>query len=328
MPTNLPPDYYKAEEEYRSASSPDEKIAWLEEMYSLVPKHKGTDHLRADLRRKMSKLKKAGEGGKKGPGRQVSPYQIDREGAGQIPLVGPANTGKSSLVKALTNAEPDVAPYPFTTWGPTPGMMPIENIQVQLVDIPPIDGEHIEGEMINLLRKSDMLLLVIDLQAYPIEQIESTLEFLEGYRIYPDYLRGEEEGMRLKFVPIVIVVNKADDESLDDDFAVLSELVDTECPLIPVSAETGRHFDRLKEIVFEKLDVIRVYSQPPGKEPNFNEPFVMKRGGTLEEFAGKVHKDFLDNLKSARVWGSTSFDGQMVSRDYVLEDGDVVELKT
>ncbi len=328
MPTNLPPDYYKAEEQFRNASTTPEKIAWLEEMYSLVPKHKGTDHLRADLRRKLSKLKTASESGK-GAARQASVYHIDREGAGQVVVLGPANSGKSALVAALTNADPEVAAYPFSTWGPTPGMMPIDNIQVQLIDTPPLDGEFVEPELYNLIRRADMALLVVDLQADPISQIENTLAALAERRIVPQHLGEQYEGeLRMKIMPILGVVNKTDTEAQDEDFEVLCELLEgKECPLIPLSVVEGRHIERLKQAVFDKLNIMRVYSRPPGAEPNFELPFVLKRGSTVEDFAGKVHQDFRENLKSARVWGSTSFDGQMVSRDYVLSEGDVVELK-
>ena len=329
MPTNLPPDYYKAEEQFRKATTNQEKIAWLEEMLSIMPKHKGTDHLKSDLRRKISKLKEAGEGKKGGPGRQVSAFHIDKEGAGQVAVLGPANTGKSALVDALTNATPEVAPYPFSTWSPTPGMMQYENVQIQLIDTPPLDGEHIEPELFNLIRNADMALLVVDLQADPIEQIENTLAFLEERRIIPKHLQeGHEGGLRIKYMPILGIVNKTDDEKNDADFEVLCELMEgDECPLIPISVTEARNLDRMKQSIYEKLGIMRIYSRPPGKEPNYDEPFVLEIGSTVEEFAGKVHQDFRKNMKSAKVWGSGAFDGQMVSREYVLQDGDEVELK-
>lgn len=329
MPTNLPPDYFKAEEQFRAATTTEEKIAWLETMYSLVPKHKGTDHLRADLRRKISRLKE-GAKARKGAARQASPYHIDREGAGQVVVIGPANSGKSSLVAALTNAEPEVAPHPFSTWGPTPGMMSFENVQIQLVDTPPLDAGFLDPEMINLLRRADLLMLVVDLQAFPIEQIERCKEILRSHRIVAVDHPEEAEGMlRATLKPFLIVVNKTDDERRDADFDALCELMEGEtCPLVPYSAVTGYHLDDLKRAIFERLDVIRVYARPPGKEPDFTAPFVLKAGSTVEDFAAKVHQDFLRNLKSARVWGSTAFEGQMVARDYVLQDGDVVELRT
>jgi ribosome-interacting GTPase 1 len=327
MPTNLPPDYFKVEELYREAQTNEEKIRYLEEMMAIVPKHKGTDHLRADLRRKLAKLKEASET-KKGTGRQVSPFHIEKEGAGQVTLVGPTNAGKSALVAALTNAAPDVAEYAFTTWTPTPGMMEAENVQIQLIDTPSLDREHIEGELINLIRRADLLLLVVDLQAFPIEQIESTIAFLEERRIAP--LRRQERYVGehgFVFIPLLIVVNKCDDESTDEDFEVLCELLEEDWPLIPISAAMSRNFDRLRQAVFEQLEIMRIYAKPPGKEVDLSRPFVLKKGSTVEEFAGKVHKDFLENLKSARVWGSATHDGLMVSRDHVLHDGDVVELR-
>lgn len=327
MPTNLPPEYFEVEERYRAAKSPEEKAELLEELLSTIPKHKGTDKLRADLRRRLSKLKSAAQTRKSSGIR--SAYQIDKEGAGQVVLVGPPNVGKSALVAALTNASPEVAEAPYTTWAPTPGMMPVEDVQVQLIDTPPVNPEFIEPELLNLLRRADLILLVVDLQSYPIEHLEETVGILQENRILPCHLRERcPEEQRVSFKPFLVLANKADDESFDEDFEVLCELVGDEWQLIPVSAATGRNFERFKQVVFEQLGIVRVYAKPPGEEPDYGAPFVLKRGSTVEELAGKVHKDFLENLKSARVWGSSDFEGQMVSRDYVLHDGDVVELKT
>ncbi len=328
MPTNLPPECQKIEERYRAADTPEEKIACLEELLATIPKHKGTDHLRADYRRKLAKLKEASETGK-GAGRYTSPFHIDKEGAGQVVLVGPTNAGKSALVKALTNAIPEVGDYPFTTWTPTPGMMTVENVQVQLIDTPSLDREHVEGELVNLIRRADLILLVVDLQAFPIEQIENTIAFLEERRIAPLRLKERYEGQSgSTFTPLLVVVNKCDDAEADEDFRALCDLLEEDWPMIPVSATMGRNFDGLKQAVFERLEIMRVYSKPPGREADLSTPFVLKKGSTVEDLAGKVHKDFLENLKSARVWGSAAFDGQMVSRDHVLQDGDVVELRT
>ncbi len=130
MPTNLPPDYFQVEKRYREAQSPAEKAALLEEMLSIVPKHKGTDHLRADLRRQLSKLKGESQSRKK-HGVHQTIYHVEREGAGQAALIGAPNAGKSSLVAALTRATPEISEVPFTTRRPVPGMMPFENIQPQ-----------------------------------------------------------------------------------------------------------------------------------------------------------------------------------------------------
>lgn len=327
MPTNLPPEAAEAERRYRAAESVEEKIACLEEYLSLIPKHKGTDHLRADLRRKLSKLKSAAQTRKK-LSKQVSAYHIDQEGAGQVMVVGLPNVGKSALVAALSNATPEVSDAPYTTWEPTPGMMLVENVQIQLIDTPPLNEDFVDPEMLNLIRRADIVLVVVDLQTFPIQQLEDAIAILEENRIVPLHLQDRYASeQRLTFKPFLVLVNKVDDESYDDDFEVLCELLEDEWPLIPISATTGRNLDRFMWAVFEQLDIVRVYSRPPGQEPNFDSPFVMKRGGTVEEFARKVHKDFYDRLKAARVWGSGVYDGQMVGRDHILDDGDVVELR-
>jgi small GTP-binding protein len=328
MPTNLPPDALEAEKRYRDAETVEEKIASLEEYISLIPKHKGTDHLRADLRRKLSRLKESAPA-RKGASKQASAFHIDREGAGQVVVVGTTNVGKSALIAALTNATPEVSEVPYTTWEPTPGMMDVEDVPIQLIDTPPLSHDYVDPEFMNLVRRSDLVLVVIDLQAFPLQELEDAATILDRYRIVPLHRRDRTDAeRRLTFKPFLVAVNKADDESLDEDFEVLCELLEEEWPLVPVSAVTGRNLDQLGRAVLERLNVIRVYSKPPGKEPNMSAPFVMKKGGTVEEFAGKVHKDFLDQLKAARVWGSGVYDGQMVSRDHVLHDGDVVELRT
>lgn len=327
MPTNLPPDAQEAERRYREAETVEEKVAALEEYISLIPKHKGTDHLRADLRRKLSKLKEAAQARKKS-GKQASPFHIDREGAGQVVIAGMTNVGKSSLVVALTNAQPQVSEAPYTTWEPTPGMMDIDNVPVQLIDTPPLSREFVDPEMLNLIRRADLLLLMIDIQTFPLQQLEDALAILDDNRIVPEeYQTREDDGRRLVRKPVLVVVNRTDDERLDGDFEVLCELVEGDCPFIPVSALNGRGLDRLKQAIFQKLGIMRVFAKPPGRPPDLSAPFVLPLGSTVEDLAAKVHRDFYAHLKSARVWGSGVHDGQMVGRDHVLREGDIVELR-
>lgn len=327
MPTNLPPEAIDAEKRYRAAESVADKIACLEEYIGLIPKHKGTDKLRAALRKRLSKLKTSSQG-RTGVSRRDSAFRVEREGAGQAVMVGPTNVGKSALLAALTNAAPEVSAAPFTTWKPTPGMMLIENVQIQLVDTPPLDRGFVEPELVNLIRQSDLILLVVDLQTDPVEQLENTIAFLQERRIVPlCWSDRYAEKSRLAFKPLLVLANKSDDEDSDEVFEIFLELLDYDWPSLAVSATTGRNLERLKQGVFERLGVMRVYSKPPGREHDPSSPFVLERGGTVEEFARKVHKDFYEKLKSARVWGSAAFDGQMVQRDYVLHDGDVVELR-
>ena len=327
MPTNLPPDYFEAETLYKEAQTPEEKVARLEEMISTIPKHKGTDHLRADWRRRLAKLKEAAQTRKK-TGGQVSPYVIDKEGAGQVVVLGPANAGKSALVAALTNARPEVSAAPFSTWSPTPGMMLVDNVQIQLIDTPPLNADYIDPEMINLIRRADYLLLVLNLQTNPDQQLEQIIQILESYRIIPDHRESlYDSKIGLAFKPLLVLANKCDDEDTVEVYELFCELMDHEWNCLPVSAETGRNLGLLKQRLFDELGIIRIYSKAPGKEPDRSAPFVMKKGSTIEEFARKIHKDFYEKLTFARVWGSSLFDGQMVQRDYVLQDEDVVELR-
>lgn len=326
MPTNLPPQYFKVEKRYRAARETQEKIDCLEEMLSIAPHHKGTEKLRADLRTRLSKLR-AGPQTSKGASRQESLFHVDKEGAGRVAVVGPVNVGKSALVAALTHATPEVSEYPHTTRIPIPGMMPVEDIQIQLIDTPALSREYMDPELPNLIRMADLLLLVVDLQANPIQQLEDAIELLGEHRTAPFHLQERYAGQaRMTFMPLLVAVNKNDDENLDEDFEIFCELLEEEWVLLPVSAASGRNLEQLNRLVFEKLEIIRIYSKRPYKDPDLTKPFVLKKGDTVEEFAGEVHRDFLEKLKNARIWGCGVYDGQMVKRDHVLHDGDVVEL--
>ena len=326
MPANLPPPYFEAENRYREAKTPEEAIAALEEMLAIMPKHKGTDKLKADLRRRISKLKSKKQSKKK-LGKKDREYKIEREGVGQVALIGLPNVGKSALVTALTNADPQVADFPHTTWKPTPGMMYFEDIQIQLIDTPPINKEYMEPWFFDLARNSDIILIVVDVQTDPIQQLEDTASFLAEHKIAPlkrAHLYEGQVGWRL--LPFLVIVNKDDDRSTEENFEIFKSLLEDNWPLIPVSAKTGNNFEVLKKTLFDTLEIIRVYTKTPGKEPDLNEPFVLKKGSKMEDLASKVHKDFLEKLKYARVWGKEVYDGQMVHKDHVLHDGDIVEI--
>jgi ribosome-interacting GTPase 1 len=301
VPTNLPPEYYEADKRYRAAQSPAEKIASLEALISTIPKHKGTDHLRAGLRQRLSKLKSTAET-KKSLGRYDSAYNI-------------------------TNASPEVADFPHTTWSPTPGMMPVENIQIQLIDTPPLSRDYVAPDFLDLMRRVDLMLIVVDVQNDPLQQLEDTVAILSEHGLAPRHLQAKyPDQLRLTFIPCLVVANKNDDEQSDENVEIFCELLEETWPLLPVSTMTGRQLERLKACVFEALEIIRVFTKAPGQEPDFTAPFVLEKGGTVLDLAEKIHHDFVDKLKIARVWGKVDFDGQMVKRDHVLHDGDVVEL--
>jgi len=327
MPANLPPEYFEADKRYREAKTTEEKISTLEILYGTIPKHKGTDKLRADIRRRIAKLKDEAQAHKHA-GRHESAFHVEREGAGQAVLAGAPNAGKSSLLAALTHARPEVADYPFTTWNPTPGMMPVHDIQVQLVDTPPLSREHVEHALFDLIRNADLLLAVVDLTRSPSEQVHEISSILSGHRIFPEPLKAAgAEDLHPVFLPTLVVANKNDDDQTDPEARALAAELGDAWPVLPVSAATGRNLDRFKLRVFDALGIVRVYSKPPGKKPEMESPFVLRRGSTVADFAAKVHHDFLEKLHSARIWGSGVRDGQLVGRDHVLCDGDVIELK-
>ena len=326
MPANLPPQYFEVEKRFREAKTPGEKVEALEEMLTIMPKHKGTDKLRADLRRKISRFKTESQQ-KKGVSRRESAYSIDKEGAAQVAVIGPANVGKSSLIATLTNATPEVADFPHSTWKPTPGMVSYENIQFQLVDTPPISPDYTDPWMADLIRRADIIVILLDLRKDAIDQLENTLSLLRELRVFPE---GEPIPEDLKKPPFIkrtlIVVNKMDEEEDKEDYEVFLELSETRLPSLGISTRTKRNLTAFIEMIYDVSGVIRVYTKAPGKDPDLNAPFVLPSECTLEGLAAKIHKDFLVKLKFARIWGKTVYDGQMVQRDYVLQDGDVVEM--
>jgi ribosome-interacting GTPase 1 len=323
MPANLPPEYYEAESRFKQAVTPQEKVTSLEALIATVPKHKGTDKLRADLRRRLSKLRV--ESAKKKKSGRGDLYTVEKQGAAQAALVGFANSGKSSLLAAVTNAHPVIADFPMSTVMPLSGMMPFEDIQFQLVDLPPIGNESTDGWVSGILRTADVLMLIVDLSEDPDVQAELLLDQLAEWKI--PMLKKDEKGGVKEFIsskPVIIVANKfdlADDEALKE----LIKKYESLYPIVNFSASQNKDIEELQKVVFESSHVIRVYSKEPGKKPDMATPFTLAEGSCVIDLAEIIHKDFIRNLKYACIWGSAKFDGQRVHKDYVLHDRDVVE---
>lgn len=322
MPTNLPPEYFSAEKRYKEAAAPSEKIAALEALISTVPKHKGTDKLRADLRKKLAQLRE--EAARKKKTGKGDLYSVEKQGAAQAVLAGFTNSGKSSLLKSLTNASPVVADYPMTTVMPLAGMMPFEDIQFQLVDLPPIGNESSDGWVSGIIRVADMVLLVIDLSDAPDIQAELLLGQFEQWRISLTKKTDSPEE-RGASKPVIIVANKSDLSSAEEGLRAITMRYGSLYPIISVSTVSFEGLEQLRTAVFEHAGVIRVYAKQPGKEADWSAPFVLKAGSTVLDLAGMIHKDFISSLKYACIWGSARFDGQRVQKDYMLHDRDVVE---
>ena len=324
MPTNVPPQYFEAEKQFREAKTTPEKIAALEAMLAIMPHHKGTDKLRAGLRKKLSKLRDEQE--RRKGGSRAALFSVKREGAGQVALVGCPNAGKSQLLAALTNAEPEVGDYPFTTQRPQAGMAVFENIQIQLVDLPPLSVEHTEHWAFNIMRGADALLLIIDLSQDPVSELETIREILQRQRII---LQGEETkdtepGSFIK--KWLLVGNKGDMPRSAEHAAIFKELYEERFPLTVISATEGSGVQGVCSQLFALLDVLRAYSKRPGHEPDLSNPVILKRGSTVLDLAKEIHKDFAAKLHYARIWGQGKYDGQRVNRDYILQDGDIIEL--
>lgn len=330
MPANLTPQYLEAERHFREAKTSAEKVACLEEMLRVIPRHKGTDKMRADLRRRLSKLKT--ETPQAGAAHRGSSLQVDKEGIGQVVLLGPPNVGKSALLGALTKATPEVSDYPFTTRKPMPGMVVFENVQIQLVDFPPLSRDYMEPWMSQIARNADALLLVVDLSdADVLEAVDLLTEVLEEWKIVPvarDLTPEERADLAAGIVPLrtLLLGNKADLPGSTDTWDVLQELYGERWPMLAASASNGQGLERLPLALYTLLDVVRVYTKAPGKKPDLTAPFTMPRGSTVVEVAAMVHKDFAEHLKFARIWGTEKYDGQMVPRAYVVQEGDVIEL--
>lgn len=344
MPANLTPEYKRAEQAYRAAQDERERLACLKEMLRTIPKHKGTEHLQADIKSRIKQLTDELSGPRKGAARTGPVHVIRPEGAAQIALLGPPNSGKSALHARLTGSRATVAPYPHSTQEPLPGMLPFEDIHFQLVDLPPITADYIDAWLPNALQPADAALLVVDLtDPACAESVEALIAQLDAKRIslvadWPGSRVGtttEEEDdderaldpFRIR-LPTLLVANKADLGFDPADLAVLEELIGLRLPHVAVSAETGKGLDAIAPFLFRELAIVRVYTKAPGKPPAMDKPFTVRRGATVLDVARLVHKDIAAALKYARIWGTGVFDGQQVGPEHVLHDRDVVELHT
>lgn len=316
MPANLPPDYFEEEKKLRQAKTIDEKISIIENMLAIIPHHKGTDKLIGALRARVSKLKEEREKRPQAQKKSDTLYNIKKDGAGQVLFVGFPNSGKSSIISMLSGEPLEVAEYPYTTRILHQRMMRYEDIQIQLVDTPAIGDESTSMWFGNMIRKADVVAITLALSDALDIEYELVMEEIKPHLPY----------MQNTAQQLLVVVNKLD---LTEYSKYLDEFEKTPCKdkkIIPVSAKNDVNLHRLKEIIFNSLEIIRVYSKMPGKKPDLDAPFVIRKGSSLLDCAGKIHKDFVEKLRYAKLWRKGRVEGMMVSRDFILEDRDIIEL--
>jgi uncharacterized protein len=344
MPTNVSPEYKKAEAEFRQARTTEDRLAGLREMLRTLPKHKGTEHLQADIRTRIKELTEELTGPRKGGARTGPAHVVHPDGAGQVALLGPPNSGKSALHARVTGSHAPVGPYPFTTQAPQPGMLPHLDVGIQLVDLPPVASEHPVPWLANALQPADAALLVVDLgDPACVEVVLELHDLLAARRVFltgdwtrPDEPAGdaaalgddEDDDPFAIRLPTLLVAAKADlVDHYDEELAAFRELTGRDYPSVTVSAETGAGLDAIGAFLFEHLGVVRVYTKIPGQPPDRSRPFTVRRGQTVEDVATLIHKDLVATLRWARLW-RREIEGLQVGKHHVVEDGDVLEIHT
>ncbi len=324
MPANVTAQYRNAESRFRTAKTVEDRRSALEEMLSSIPKHKGTEKMQADIKRRLARLRQEAE-------RHRSPkshaVHVDPEGAAQVVLLGPPNSGKSSLFAALTRATPTIADYPFSTTKPQPGMMVFEDAQIQLVDMPPVTSEHMDPWFANVVQGADAALLLADASTPgTLEGVEAVCERLAAVHLPLVKELPEDVDPREMPLPTLLVVSKADVVA-EGDMQVIEELYGELFTTVRFSANGRVGFQQLKLSLWQILQLVRVYTKPPGKKPDRLDPFVVHSGSTVMDLAARIHGDLANKLVYAKVWGG-KIEGQKVSREFELRDRDIVELAT
>jgi len=305
MPANLPPQFFELQRKLNQTKDIQEKIEILQEMLAICPKHKGTERVQEEIKKKIAKLKRTQP--KKVKREEI--YFVKKEGAGQVLILGVPNSGKTSLTNLLCKTNFKVADYPFTTQLPTPGMLKYENIRIQIVDAPPLTKNFKPGWLKNLARGADLILVLIDLENDPAGQIREIEEILEEWKI------GKEK--------VLFVGNKIDLEKGKENLERLRK----DFEIFGISTKEKIGIEELKRKIFDSLKIIRVYPKEPKKEIDFEKPFILKKGTKLADFVKEINEKWVEKFKGARLYEKNLKSFRIVGRDYVLKDGDIVEIK-
>lgn len=325
MPANLSPAFLAARDRLNRSKTDEERLDALQEMLATIPKHKGTEKMQADIRKRIAKLKEKAEQQRRSGKGGGAGYHVPREGAAQVALVGAPNAGKSSLLAALTRAAPEIAPYPMSTIRPLPGMMEFEDIQIQLVDLPPITREYTEGWAYSLVRLADTVALCVDLgNPDGLKEAEEVISVLSSRHTLLTTGPSRQVDWRVIEKRTVALGLRAD---LGPDRASLFRAwAEGRFPTAVSSAATQEGLEDVRLVIFRHSGVVRVYTKKPGQAPDLSRPYTIREGATVVNVVEQIHKDFVSRLRYVRLWGSGRFEGQHAPLDHVVQDKDIVEI--
>jgi len=300
MPINAGPEYFAAQKKYLSAQTLQEKIFYTEELIRTAPKHKGSENLLKELKTRLKKLKQQSKKSKKSG---VAKKGIRKEGF-QCALIGPPNSGKSSLLAKLTNAKPEIQPYPFTTTEPEIGTLDYGGVKAQIIDLPSIGSENFESSIVHT---ADCLLIVLE----NIQQLEEAYSHIKNPKASK-----------------IITINKTDLLSDNDLRKLNATLKSKKINGLAISCTTNHNIEQLKEKIFRQMHVIRVYTKEPGK-PKTSLPITLPENSTVKDAAESIRKSFSHQIKETRLTGpSSKFPNQRIGLTHKLKDLDTVEFHT
>jgi uncharacterized protein len=366
MPINAKPEYYKAEKKYYEAQTTAEKIKALEGMLSKAPSHKGAETLRAGIKQKLAKFR-----GQLDKDRQKSKNKgvkvvLKKEGAAQVILISTTNAGKSSILKQLTNANPKIKSYEYTTKKPEMGILDYKGVQIQIIEMPAIYEDFaykgLGPTYFSLMRSANLIIYVLDLTKDAREQLNILNAEFEKVNIrlnkQPPPITIKKVGLGgiefsgQNFLRFGVkkarqmlkesnyhnaIINIYGPINIEQFADALNESV-SYLPLLVIynksdlgikkgiSALTGEGIEKTKRDIWRAINMIKVYTKQPGKEKE-HPPIALKGQSNVKALAAEVHKDFLKKFKFARVWGkSAKHQGQRVGLEHRLRDEDIVEL--
>jgi len=306
MPINAHPDYFNAETEYYDANTDEDRLIALEKMTRTMPKHKGAETLRRNLRTRYKKLKQ--ELQKKAKKKAGSKKGIKKEDM-QAAIIGLTNSGKSSILKALTNARPKIASYGFTTTEPEIGTLHYKGCNIQIIDLPPIASEDFE---LGIMNNTDTLLIVVE----KIDEIKPTLAAI----------KNKETAKK----PKIIIFNKIDLYDEETKRKISETLKSKRYKFVLTSIVGDQGIEELKEKILNTFDIIRIYTRHPGKKRELDKvPIILKPNSTLQDVAEKILHGYSKKIKYTKITGpSSKFTNQKVGLKHIVKDKDIVEFYT